>query len=330
MQSSKQVVINAVEFKGPDRLPVQFESLGFTDFHNVNWNQTGTGDHVKKKTYDEWGCGWTRTEQDNMGQVTEHPLLDWSDAETFKWPDADNSYYYEGMEARFEGSENKYITTGIFMLLFERMHSLRGFENTLVDLYMEREKIEKLADRIVEFNIGIIKNISSRFPKGINGFFFSDDWGTELATFISPPLWREFFKPRYKKIFDECKKAGWHVWMHSCGKVNDIIPELIDIGLDVMNLQQPTLLGIEEIGSKYAGKICFSSLCDIQKTLPFKGEEDIKDEAKLLLNCWGTKKGGFVLSDYGDGAAIGVPLDKKQWMFQAFTELDPWKKRSGE
>jgi len=113
--------------------------------------------------------------------------------------------------------------------------------------------------------------------------------------------------------------------MHSCGKINDIIPELIDIGLDVVNIQQPTVLGIEEIGSKFAGKICFSSLCDIQKTLPFKGEKEIREEAELLLKCWGTEKGGFVLSDYGDGAAIGVPIEKKKWMFKAFTELDPWK-----
>ena len=329
MQSSKEVVVNAVEFKGPDRLPLQFQSLGYTDFHHVRWNQIGTGDHSKKRTYDEWGCGWTRTEKDNMGQVTEHPLLDWSYADKYQWPDPDNPAFYEGMEERFEGSDGKYVTTSIFMLLFERMHALRGFENTLVDLYLEREKIEKLADRIVEFDIQIIRNISSRFPGCIDGFDFTDDWGTELSTFISVEMWREFFKPRYKKIFDECKKAGWHIWMHSCGKINDIIPELIDIGLDVVNIQQPTVLGIEEIGSKFAGKICFSSLCDIQKTLPFKGEKEIREEAELLLKCWGTEKGGFVLSDYGDGAAIGVPIEKKKWMFKAFTELDPWKHKNG-
>jgi len=94
------------------------------------------------------------------------------------------------------------------MLLFERMHALRGFANTLTDLYLERERIELLADRIVEFDLGIIQNISERFPGRIHGLLFSDDWGTEENVFIKPQLWREFFKPRYKRIFDAIHAAG--------------------------------------------------------------------------------------------------------------------------
>ncbi|MGE5559156.1 MAG: uroporphyrinogen decarboxylase family protein [Bacillota bacterium] len=326
--TSKEIVIKAVEFKSPERLPLEFGSLGHSDIHWAAWNQIGTGDHAKKKTYDEWGCGWERTNVANMGQVTEHPLPDWSSLRTYRWPDPDQPSFFEGMERKFEGSEGKYVKTGLFMLLFERMHSLRGFENTLTDLYLERENIERLADKILEFDIRIIANISARFPGAINALDFTDDWGTELALFINPSLWREFFKPRYKKIFDACKEAGWHIWMHSCGKVNEIIGDLIEIGVDAINLQQPTVLGIKEIGRRFAGKVCFSSLCDIQKTLPYKGENEIREEAELLMKNWSTKDGGFILSDYGDGNAIGVPLEKKQWMFNAFTKLDPWRNKS--
>jgi len=185
--------------------------------------------------------------------------------------------------------------------------------------------MEMLADRIVEFNLGIIDNISRRFPGSIHGFTFSDDWGTEQATFISPQLWDEFFKPRYKRMFDAIHAVGWHVWMHSCGKVNAILGSLVDIGLDVINLQQPTVLGIEEIGGEFRGRICFSSLCDIQHTLPFKGAEEIREEARLLLRHWAAPNGGFILSDYGDGRAIGVELEKKRIMLDAFLEADPWK-----
>jgi uroporphyrinogen decarboxylase len=113
--------------------------------------------------------------------------------------------------------------------------------------------------------------------------------------------------------------------MHSCGKVNEIIGPLIEIGLNVINLQQPRALGIEEVGKQFAGKICFESLCDIQATLPFKEADAIREEAGLLLEHWGTDEGGFVLSDYGDGEAIGVPLWKKQVMLDAFMEQDPYK-----
>ena len=230
------------------------------------------------------------------------------------------------MEAKFEGSDGKYITTGIFMLLFERMHALHGFQNTLADLYLEREKIEMLADRIVEFDLGVIENIGRRFPGQIHGFGFTDDWGSEQALFISPALWDEFFKPRYKALFDAMHAQGWHVLMHSCGRINAILDGLIEIGCNVVNLQQPRALGIEEVGAQFAGRICFESLCDIQHTLPMKGQDEIREEARLLLQCWGTPAGGFILSDYGDGAAIGVGPEVKQIMLDAFLEADRWKR----
>jgi len=89
-------------------------------------------------------------------------------------------------------------------------------------------------------------------------------------------------------------------------------------------------LGIEEIGDRFAGRVCFSSVCDIQSTLPFKGKKEIEDEALLLINCWGTDKGGFILSDYGDGNAIGVSKEKKKIMFDAFMRYDRWKKSDKE
>lgn len=325
MQSSYEVIKAAIEFTSPDRLPRVFDAFNDTDVKNVSWKQIGTGDHKLKLTFDEWHCGWSRSEVKNMGLVTVHPLDDWGKIDLFKWPDPTDPVLYNEMADQLENSEQKYLSTGIFMLLFERLHALRGFENTLVDLYLEREKIENLADRIVEYNLEIISQISKRFPGKIHGFSFSDDWGTEQELMINPSLWNEFFKPRYKKIFDACKNAGWHIWMHSCGKVNAIMSELIDIGLSAINLQQPRVLGIEKIGKQFAGKICFVSLCDIQNTLPFKDQAEIESEAKILLDHWGTANGGFILSDYGDGDAINVPIWKKKVMYDAFLRYDRWK-----
>ena len=321
---SYEVVRRAIRFERPDRLPLSFDSLGINDLFNVRWNKIGAGDTSLRETVDRFGCVWRRTEMRNMGQVKGHPLADWSALKTYRWPDADDPALYEGMEDRFEGSDGKYVTTSLFMLLFERMHSLHGFERTLEDLYLERQRIEALADRILEFDLGLIGNIARRFPTQIHGFSFTDDWGSEQATFISPGLWDAFFKPRYKRIFDACHALGWTVHMHTCGKVNDIIDSLINIGLDVVNLQQPRALGIEEIGRRYRGRICFDSLCDIQHTLPFKDDEAIREEARLLLREWSTPDGGFILSDYGDGESIGVPIEKKQVMLEAFLEAAPW------
>ena len=326
--NSREIVTRAIEFQTPERLPVIFPRFGLCDTHGVGWNQIGTGSRAQKRTLDEWGCEWARSEIDNMGQVKGHPLERWENLDSFRWPDASAPAFYTGMEEQFAGSEGKYITTGIFMLLFERMHALRGFQNVLEDLYMERERVEMLADRITAFNLEIIANIAARFPGQIQGFTYTDDWGTQQDTFISPKLWSEFFQPRYRKIVDACHAAGWHVWMHSCGRINRFIPGLIDAGIDVLNLEQPRALGIEEIGQKFAGKICFSSGCDIQSTLPFKNEAEIRAEARLLLDSWATPQGGFILADDENDHDLGTPPEKKEYALRAFLEYDPWKTRS--
>lgn len=325
--SSYEVVRRAIEFEGPDRLPIRFDFLpDLTDTRMIRWNQIGTGNPTEARTVDEWGCTWERNATPNMGQVKAHPLDDWEFLETYRGPDFGDPAWYAGMENYFYGTEDKYCMTDIFMLLFERMHALHGFEKTLTDLYADPARSAWLADFIVEADLCLIRNIYDRFGKRIHALAFTDDWGTEQDTFISPALWDTFFKPRYKRIFDACHDRGWHVWMHTCGKVNRIMESLVEIGLDVINLQQPRVLGIDEVGAAFRGRICFESLCDIQHTLPFASEAQIREEARLLLEQWGTPAGGFILSDYGDGGAIGVEWDKKELMLDAFRDADPWRR----
>jgi hypothetical protein len=94
-----------------------------------------------------------------------------------------------------------------------------------------------------------------------------------------------------------------------------------------LNLQQPRVFGLENFGKRFAGKVAFESLCDIQRTLPFKGKKEIEEEARLLIDYWSTPQGGFILGDYGGGEAIGVSLEAKRWMYDAF-RLCRWKIRA--
>ena len=326
--TSKGRVKRAIDFQTPDRLPMEFSAFGVCDTAWLGWNQIGTGDNSLHKTYDEWGCMWQRSDVKNMGQVTGHPLSEWDNLKTYKFPDPNDPAFFTGMEERSQDLGDKYVLTSIFMVLFERLHSLRGFENLLADLYEEPEKFMDLSDRVVEFDTTMIRNIKKRFPDCIDGISFSDDWGTERASIIGKDLFDKFFKPRYKIIFDECRAAGWDVWLHSCGKVTALVPSLLDVGVKVLNLQQPRVLDIEAFGKQFAGKVCLSTCCDIQHTLPSKSNREIAEEAKLLLKCWSTPQGGFILSDYGDPQAIGVREDAKRAMFDAFVENDPYRGNS--
>jgi hypothetical protein len=329
MQSFERVR-RAIRFQHPDRLPVVFASLQRSDIGGCGLHFPSVCTAGDGRGADHFGCIWDKTEMRNMGQVKGFPLAAGAVAlRTYEWPDPDNPAYYakipDTMAAR--AADGCYVKADIFMLLFERMHSLRGFAETLTDLYLEPDFCAELADRLVGFNIRVLRNVASAAgAERIHGFGFTDDWGTQQNCFVSPEFWQSFFAPRYKKMFDVAHGFGWDVHMHSCGKVNDLIEPLIAIGLDSINLQQPRALGIEEIGRRYRGRICFESLCDIQHTLPFRDAAAIREEAALLLQHWSTPAGGFILSDYGDGEAIGVPLEKKQIMLDAFRELDPWAK----
>jgi len=322
--TSREIVRRAVEFDRPERLPIICGALGFSDTYGVGCRAT-EGWEPSCPGEDEWGCVWHKPAEGsgvvNMGQPKGHPLTDWALLDEMRFPDPDDDSRWTHMDEALAGAGDKYVRIGCGFTFFERMHYLRGFEQLLVDMHTEPAMVHELAERVLEYPIGVARNVGRRFRGRIQGFSMTDDWGTQQASIVGIPMWREFFKERYRRLFDAIHEAGMHAWMHSCGHVNEVIEEWIDCGLDVVNLQQPTNLGIEEIGRRYRGRICFESLCDIQMTLPFGTDDDIRREARLLLKHWATPEGGFVLSDYGDGRAIGVSDERKLVMLRAFCEI---------
>lgn len=114
---------------------------------------------------------------------------------------------------------------------------------------------------------------------------------------------------------------GWHYILHSCGKINDFVHYFIDVGVDVINMQQPLAYGIDEIGRQFAGKICFLTTADIQKTLPGGDPEKVVAEVHELVKKWSTPGGGFIVYNYGDPDALGVKPEMTKVMFKAFADL---------
>jgi len=326
----REVVTRAIEFGRPERLAVNGYGEA-SDVAAVPHDEVRPPEAAADPALDQWLCRWAKTGAPNMGQVKGHPLEDWGRMKDFPWPDGDDQRRYAAVPGRLAeiaadpARRDKYLITSIFMILWERMHSLHGFENTMVDLMDDRPDIHDLADRILEFDLAVVRNLRRLAGDRIQGFSFTEDWGTELDVHLAPALWERFFLPRYRRLFGAIHDAGWHVWMHSCGKVNRYLPGLIEAGVDVLNLQQPLTTGIEEVGRRFAGRVCFESLCDIQKTLPRGDRRAIAAEAAGLMRAWGTPAGGFILGDYGDHAAIGADPQVKAFMLGEFRRLDPWR-----
>jgi len=333
---SFEIVRRAIEFGCPPRLPFwqhwNHKMPEFPDDVCNIWemDRAAAGWFFDKAAPDDWGCGWGATEVKNMGQVTEHPLASWSDLDRFRPPDPCNPFYYERLGPLIDAAGDRYVAITAHNLLFSRLHKLRGFAATMEDFYLEPERVGRVVDMIVDFKVRQCEELHRRFGDRLHGLFVADDWGTQAGPFVSPKLFADFFAPRYRTIFDAIHSFGWHVILHSCGRINALVPALIDLGVDVLNMQQSRSYGLVEFGEQFRGKVCFLATVDIQSTMPRGVEEEIREEARLLARHWGTPRGGLIAFDYGAWEAVGVRPEMPRIMFDEFARCPGLRKRCQE
>jgi len=330
---SREIVRRAIEFETPPRLPFFLGeawdkrlSAVIKDFPNDvcdcwEMDRQENGWYFGIPARDDWGCQWATTEIKNMGQVVGRPLEDWSRLSSYKPPNPKNPFYFRRIEDSIRDADDRYVVLTSHFTLFERLHMLHGFARTLEDFYIEPEKIHRLLDRILEFKINHIGEAAKRFGERVHGIFLTDDWGTQNNTIVSAEVFREFFFHRYKRLFDSIHGHGWHVILHSCGRVNDFVPLFMDVGVDVLNMQKPRAYGIETLGASFAGKVCFLTTVDIQATLPKENPVAVRAEAEELVENWSTPEGGFIVFNYGDSQGIGASDAITETMFEAFYHL---------
>jgi len=172
---------------------------------------------------------------------------------------------------------------------FERLQYLRGTENTLMDLAYKPPELFELLDTIHQF---FIKDMEMWAKTDVDALFFQDDWGAQNNLLISPKTWREIFKPLYKEYIDIAHSHGKYAFMHSDGDIEQIYPDLIEIGLDAIN-SQIFCMDIEGLGEKHAGQITFWGEIDRQHFLPFGTPEQI-DQAVRRVKKALYRQGGVI------------------------------------
>jgi len=325
--NSREIVRRAIQFECPPRLPFWqhwcHEVPGVPDDVCNIWemDRAERGWFFDNPGMDDWGCGWSTTDQQNIGQVTTHPLADWSALDRYRPPDPRNPFYYERLGPLLDRAGQRYVVLTAHSLLFSRLHKLRGFSATMEDFYLEPERVNRVLDMIVHFKLEQCDELHRRFGDRIDGLFVADDWGTQSGTFVSKRTLDDFFVGRYKVIFDFIHQCGWHVILHSCGRINEFVPTFVELGVDVLNMQQTQSYGLVEFGERFRGKVCFAATVDIQSTMPRGIEQEVREEARLLVQHWSTPQGGMIAFDYGDWAAIGVRPETPRIMFDEFARL---------
>jgi len=321
---SREIVRRAIEFQKPLRLPFwQHDAAGAPDDVLDIWemDRAEAGWYFDRPGPDDWGCLWERTEKKNMGQVVGHPLSDWSRLDAYRPPNPRNPFYFERMEPLLREARGRYVVVTCHFNLIERLHMLRGFTACMEDFYLEPARVGRLLDLILDFKLALLDELHRRVGDRVDGIFLTDDWGTQQGTFVGMKMFEEFFARRYRELFGAIQGHGWHVILHSCGRINAFVPPLIDLGVQVLNMQQPRAYGLVEFGRQFRGKVCFLTTVDIQSTLPGGNEADVREEARLLVENWSTPQGGFIVFNYGDPEALGVRPEMTAVMFDEFVKL---------
>jgi uroporphyrinogen decarboxylase len=292
--SSKEQVKKAIRMEGPEYVPLFIfdGERNDSDIIQIDCERFYMGED-KKMT--EWGFKWDNLDPSiPMGAPSNPPIDSWDDFEKFKLnkPNPfDKERFSKVSKIMAQYGPDRYYMGSLYLTGFTIMSYVRGFCDLMEDLYINRDKVEELADLVFGVENDIIRQMKDY---GFDGVSLWDDWGTQENLLIRPELWREVFKPRYKQQVELAHKCGLDVFFHTCGYVYDIIPDLIEVGFDMLNLGQPDVNGIERVGENFGGKICFASPVSYQTTGLSGTKEEIYDEVKRLVESTGRYNGGLI------------------------------------
>ncbi len=191
-----------------------------------------------------------------------------------------------------EAGETIFSVVGYGAGLLESAWMIRGYEEFFSDLVLEPTFVHELLDVLTERQLEVIDALSE-LP--CDAIMVTDDFGDQRGVMIGPQRWRDFIKPRLGRIYDRIHKIGKMTLHHSCGSVFDIIPDLIDIGLDVLQSLQPEAMPVYEIKRRYGQHIRLWGGLGTQRLLPFGTPEEVRAEVRMLKQELG-KNGGYVFS----------------------------------
>ncbi len=176
--------------------------------------------------------------------------------------------------------------------VFEAAWMIRGYEEFFSDLVAEPAFARELLDRLTERHLELLDELV-KLP--CDGIIFSDDYGDQRGVIIGPRLWRQFVKPCVARLYARAHAAGKMTFQHTCGSVFDIIPDLIDAGLDVLQSLQPEAMPVYEIKKRYGRDLRLWGGLGTQRLLPFGTPREIRAEVRRLKRKMGAG-GGYVLT----------------------------------
>ncbi|MGQ9729649.1 MAG: uroporphyrinogen decarboxylase family protein [Candidatus Zipacnadales bacterium] len=328
--TNKERVYAAFAHEQPDRTPY---CIGFTEkaynamvayygsadflklidncFHNVTANPGPLQREISDTVWqDEFGVQWDRSIDRDIGNVC-NCVIPERDLTHLQLPDPRAPAKFEGFAARVAAGYGKCVQFSIGFSLFERAWTMRGMENLFVDMIEAPEFVDELLDAICDYNVALVEQA---VQYDIDAVHFGDDWGSQRGLLMGRRLWERFLKPRLARQYAAAKRAGKFVTIHSCGMVQELFPQLIEIGLDCFNPFQPEVMDPYEMKRQFGDQLSFWGGVSTQKLLPYGTPDEVRAECRRLMVEVG-RNGGYILAP-----AHAIPGDAKPQNIMAMIE----------
>lgn len=266
------------------------------------------------ETINEWGVIWkisgTKSEDKTFGHPIKGPFEDdWDALNNYQIPDASNPERYRLIKSKlWKRLGRKRFSIGSIGVngFFNLCTQLRGFNNLLVDFARNADKIERMVDLILPFYLTQIEKLKENYPD-LDAIMWADDMGTQKSPFMSPRIYKKFFKDAYKKCINLTHDYGMDFILHSCGQILEIIPDLVEAGVDVFEFDSPHMTGVDNF-KQFAEEreVAFWLSSNIQSTWISGTPKDVEEEIKSYIRDIGNNEGGLAIYEYSGKTALGV------------------------
>ena len=251
---------------------------------------------------DVFGVVWDRSIDKDIGNVR-GCLLSKPTLKGYSFPNPLDPRFFKDITAKIDRYGDRFRVYQIGFSLWERAWTLRGIENLMMDFYDHPYFVRAILNAIADYNITQIK---AALRYDIDAVYFGDDWGQQYGLQMGPKLWREFIYPVLERMYGLVKKEGRYVMIHSCGDVDELFEDLVDIGVNCFNPFQPEVMDIYTLMNRYRGRLAFHGGLSTQKILPYGTPADVRMETLKLIEHGAA--GGFILSPAHDVQG-DVPLE---------------------
>jgi len=305
---------------------------GLWPITNANYDFNDEDDGIYLSHVDEWGLGYRiKKENGNWYDVFINPLAEKTLSPEFlrdyEWPDGGDKRRFHGLRQQalaYRQAGYAVVLKSVCAGLLEMAIRLRGMENCLIDLLMDVDNAGILLDKILQVKLKYWETALNELADVVDVIAEGDDFGTQMSQLISPDMFRDIIKPRQAELisFMKAKAPKAFIFFHSCGNIRNLLPDFIDMGIDIINPVHIKATGMNPVQLKkeYGRDIVFwGGGIDTQEILPYGTPEQVKEEVRKNIEIL-APGGGFVFNTIHNIQA-DVPPENIISMYEALHEF---------